>query len=94
MGCEIVINITNLDMEKINNLEIGKPITLESNGKIINDTWDDIPKKLSEIFGDFINELWDRAYYKCFKFDIDGKRYSLWHGNTKWFTLKRLEIRR
>lgn len=91
MSSATIVNVKDLTIEEIHNLKVKETVRIESNGNIINDSWIDIPTKLSELFGDFINKLWSKSFYKCFEFNKDNKKYSLWHGNTKWFSLTRLE---
>lgn len=91
MALETIINVDKLTLNDIESLEIKQTIKIESNGDIVNDTWQDIPDKLSILLGNFIQGLWKKSWCHCFHFQYKNKKYSLWHGNTKWFSLTRIE---
>ncbi len=86
----MIIKVSDLNINDIQSLGLKETITIESQGKIVMDTWEDIPKVLDIFFEDNVCELWENSWTKCFKLNLSNKVFSLFHGNTKWFSLTRI----
>lgn len=85
-----VIKIGDLTKEQVMGVDVREEIKLESSGGIVNGDYWDIPEIMDKVLDINLTENWS-IYRDQYYFEIDNRVYTLCHGNTRWFTLIRLE---
>lgn len=87
---ERVVNVSDLVLDDIAGLGVAETLKIESNGKIIEDTWEDIPLKLSSLMEGSVISICGGSSNTCIRFYYNDKTYDLSNGNTRLFSLTRV----
>ena len=75
---------------KIEKLNIGESLNIESEYKVTGGNYTDVRDNLAETFGEELINDWNMSVYRK-KLKLQDKVFELLHGNTRFFSIKRIE---